>query len=86
MDRIEAAIDAFEAALEVYELRRKYRQAAVTGKNLDRARNLLQAMAPKNYLPREIMELDGSFNEDPSSNLIDVSDVDTDQTGGSTVH
>ncbi len=86
LDRIEAAIDAFEAALEVYELRRKYRQAAVTGKNLDRARNLLQAMAPKNYVPREIMDLDGTFNEDPSSNLVDVSDVDADQAGGSTVH
>ena len=86
LDRIEAAIDAFEAALEVYELRRKYRQASVTGKNLDRARKLLQDIAPKDYMPRELMDLDGSFNEDPSSNLVDVSDVGADQAGGSTVH
>ena len=85
-ERIEAAIDAFEAALEVYELRRKHRQAAVTGKNLDRARDLLEHMVPKNYLSRELMELDGPFNENPSSNPVDVSDISANRSGGSAVH
>ena len=85
-ERIEAAIDAFEAALEVYELRRKHRQAAVTGKNLDRARDLLEHMMPKNYLSRELMELDGSFNETASSNPVDVSDISADRSSGSAVH
>ena len=86
LDRIEASIDAFEAALEVYELRRKYRQAAVTGKNLDRARQLLHDIAPKGYLSREILELAEPLIEDPGSNLVDVSDVGVDEADGSTVH
>jgi tetratricopeptide (TPR) repeat protein len=85
-ERIEAAIDAFEAALEVYELRRKHRQAAVTGKNLDRARDLLEHMVPKNYLSRELMELDVPLNENPSADSVDVSDISADRSGGSAVH
>ena len=85
-DRIEAAIDAFEAALEIYELRRKHRQAAVIGKNLDRARDLLEHMMPKKYLPRELLDLDGPRNDDPSSNPVDASDIGADGAGGAAVH
>ena len=84
-DRIEAAIDAFEAALEVYELRRKHAQAAVTGKNLDRARDLLEQMVPKNHLLRELTDSDGPFNETSGSNPVDVLDSGVARAGGSIV-
>jgi len=85
-NRVEAAIDAFEAALEVYELRKKHRQAAVTGKNLDRARKLLEYLTPMDYVPRGLVEFDGPFSEDPGSNLVDVSDIGADLSNNSTFH
>jgi len=85
-ERVEAAMEAFEAALEVYELRDKHRQAAVTAKNLDRARRLLEHLSPEDYLPRAVVDFDGPFSEDPGSQLVDVSDIGADVAGNSTVH
>ena len=85
-DRIQSAIEAFEGALEVYESREKHRLAAVTAKNLDRARRLLEHVAPDDYMPRDLIDIDGPFSEQPERKLVDFSDIGADRTGNSSFH
>jgi tetratricopeptide (TPR) repeat protein len=45
-ERLEAAVRAFENALEIYNQRQLYRLAAVTEKNLERAQDMIDWYAP----------------------------------------
>jgi len=53
VERLEASVAAFEQALEVYEARNNHRLAAITAKNLDRARDMVD-----DFRPRNVAELD----------------------------
>jgi len=53
VERLEASVTAFEQALEVYEMRNNHRLAAITTKNLDRARDMVD-----DFRPRNVAELD----------------------------
>jgi len=53
IERLKASVTAFEQALEVYEARNNFRLAAITAKNLDRARDMVDG-----FRPRNVAELD----------------------------
>ena len=61
VERLEASVAAFEQALEVYEARSNHRLAAITAKNLDRARDMVD-----DFRPRNVAELDWEQESDGS--------------------
>ncbi len=56
-ERLELAVAAFESALEVYRERELHRPAAVTGKNLERAQDMIEWYSPDGI---EIVKLAGA--------------------------
>ncbi len=83
IERLEASVAAFENALSVYQMHGEQRLAITTAKNLDRAKDLVDAYQPRNTTQEDWEEAlaDGLRSRDHEFDEFDALDRSSNGTG-----